>query len=69
MKTVYIVVDKETWTNVAAAFTKEKVLEETLGQDVYFATEDEFYEKFTTRYDIEVMKIEEEEKWNINMEI
>ena len=62
MKTVYIVVDKETWINVAAAFTKEKVLEETLEQDVYFAKEDEFYEKFTTRYYIEVMKIEEETK-------
>lgn len=60
MTTIYIVIDKETWTNVAVGFTEKQIMEDTLKQDIYFATDQDFYENFEDRYTVEAWEIEEE---------
>lgn len=62
MKTLYIVIDKETWTNVAVGFTEKQVMEYTLMQDIYFALDEDFYENFADRYRVECWEVEEENK-------
>lgn len=53
IKTIYIVIDKETWTNVAVGFTEKQIMEQTMKQDIYFATDQDFYENFEDRYTVE----------------
>lgn len=55
---LYIVIDKESWTNVAVGFTEKQIIEKTMEQDVYFATDDDFLENFYYRYTIETWEIE-----------
>lgn len=58
MKKLYIVIDKESWTNVAVGFTEKQIIEQTMEHDVYFATEHDFHENFYDRYKIETWVIE-----------
>lgn len=58
MKKLYIVIDKETWTNVAVGFTEKQIIEQTMEQDVYFATEYDFHENFYDRYAVETWLME-----------
>lgn len=60
MKKLYIVIDEETWTNVAVGFTEKQVMGQTMKHDVYFATVQDFYENFDDRYSLETWEIEEE---------
>lgn len=60
MKTIYIIIDRETWTNVAVGFTEKQVMTYTRMQDIYFATDQDFYENFKDRYTVETWEIEEE---------
>lgn len=53
MTTIYIVIDKETWTNVAVGFTEQQIMKYTMVQDIYFATDQDFYENFEDRYIVE----------------
>lgn len=53
MITIYIVIDKETLTKVAVGFTEKQIMEQTMKQDVYFATDQDFYENFEDRYTVE----------------
>lgn len=62
MKKLYIVIDKETWTNVAVGFTEKQIMEQTIVQDVYFATDQDFHENFEDRYLLETWEVEEENK-------
>lgn len=57
MKKVYIVIDTESWCNVAVGFTEKQVIEQTMKQDVYFATEQSFYENFGDRYCVETWEV------------
>lgn len=50
---VYVVIDKETWTNIAVGTSKEAILKEIWEQDVYFLTEEDFNKKFENRYTIQ----------------
>lgn len=61
MKTLYIVIDEETWTNVAVGFTEKQIMEQTREQDVYFATDQDFYENFADRYRVESWEVEDDE--------
>lgn len=61
MKTLYIVIDEETWTNVAVGFTEKQIMEQTREQDVYFATDYDFYENFADRYRVESWEVEVDE--------
>lgn len=61
MKKLYIVIDKETWTNVVVGFTEKQIIEQTMEQDVYFATSYDFHENFEDRYAVETWEVEEEE--------
>lgn len=60
MKKLYIVIDKETWTNVAVGFTEKQIIEATMEHDVYFASDYDFHENFFDRYEIETWEIEED---------
>lgn len=60
MKTVYIVIDTERWNNVAVGFNEKQIMEQTMRQDVYFATDQDFYENFDDRYFVEAWVIKEE---------
>lgn len=62
MKKLYIVIDTDTWSNVAVGFTEKQIMEQTMEQDVYFATDQDFYENFEDRYTVETWEIEEEIK-------
>lgn len=62
MKKVYIVIDTESWTNVAVGFTEKQIMEQTRKQDVYFATDQDFYENFDDRYRVETWEVEEEKE-------
>lgn len=61
MKKLYIVIDTETWTNVAVGYDLRDVLDYVRNNiDVYFATDQEFYEDFKARYEIETWEVDEE---------
>ena len=61
MTTIYIVIDTETWSNVTVGFTEKQIMEQTMKQDVYFATDQDFYENFDDRYTVETWEVEDEE--------
>lgn len=53
-ETLYVVIDTETWVNVAIAHTETIAIEQACKQDTYFATKEDFYaEAFDTRYNLE----------------
>lgn len=53
-ETLYVVIDTETWVNVAIAHTETRAVEQAFTQDTYFATKEDFYEQaFNTRYTLE----------------
>lgn len=60
MKKLYIVINRESWTNVAVGFTEKQIMEQTMEQDLNFATDQEFYENFEDRYEVETWEIQEE---------
>ena len=61
MKKLYIVIDTETWSNVAVGFTEKQIMEQTMEQDVYFATDQDFYENFEDRYLVDTWEVEDEQ--------
>lgn len=53
-ETLYVVIDTETWVNVAIACNETLAIEQAFTQDTYFATKEDFYEEaFNTRYTLE----------------
>lgn len=53
-ETLYVVIDTETWVNVAIAHTETRAVEQAFTQDTYFATKEDFYEQaFNSRYNLE----------------
>lgn len=60
MKTIYIVIDKENWTNIVVGFTEKEIIEKTMEQDIYFATDQDFHEHFEDRYMVETWEIKED---------
>lgn len=50
---VYVAIDKETWSNVAVANNEGDLMEMVRKQDVYYATDQDFYsDEFFKRYEI-----------------
>ena len=61
MNKLYIVIDEESWTNVAVGFNEKQIMEQTRKQDVYFATDQDFYKNFADRYRVETWEVEDDE--------
>lgn len=61
MQKLYIVIDTETWSNVAVGFNEKQIMKQTMKQDVYFATDQDFNENFADRYRVETWEVEDEQ--------
>lgn len=51
--TIYVVVDKETLTNVAVGNTWAKTMDKVLEQDVYFRNPVDFFSNYQQRYEVQ----------------
>lgn len=50
---IYVVVDKETLTNVAVGNTWAKTMDKVLEQDVYFRSPADFFSNYQERYEVQ----------------
>lgn len=50
---IYVVVDKETLTNVAVGNTWRKTMAKALVQDVYFRNPSDFFINYEQRYEVQ----------------
>lgn len=50
---IYVVVDKETLTNVAVGNTWRKTMAKALAQDVYFRNPSDFFINYEQRYEVQ----------------
>lgn len=50
---IYVVVDKETLTNVAVGNTWRKTMAKALSQDVYFRNPSDFFINYEQRYEVQ----------------
>lgn len=55
--TIYVVVDKETLTNVAVEVSWVKAMEKTRAKDYYFLSKEDFYKNYENAYIIEEWEV------------
>lgn len=55
--TIYVAIDKETWTNIAVGTSWLKTMEKIWDEDVYFLSEEDFYKKYEQRYIIQEWEV------------
>lgn len=54
---IYVVVDKETLTNVAVGSTWRKTMAKALAQDVYFRNPSDFFINYEQRYEVQEWEV------------
>lgn len=60
MKTLFVIIDTESFTNVAVGYNIQKLLYKVRKQDVYFYSDEEFDKNYQDRYEIEIWNVEED---------
>lgn len=56
--TIYVVIDTETFTNIAVGTSWKQVMAKVLEQDVYFKNPSDFFINYEKRYEVQ--------KWEVN---
>lgn len=60
MKTLFVIIDTESFTNVAVGYNIQKLLTKVRNQDVYFYSDEDFDKNYQDRYAIEIWDVEED---------
>lgn len=55
--TIYVVIDTETFTNIAVGTSWKQVMAKVLEQDVYFKNPSDFFINYDKRYEVQKWEV------------